>query len=89
MHLCLLHYCIAVMCLTPVCVVIHIFYSDLPITINRNSDVLDFFKKFICATFIYDEPQLKMSHLGCTLVRHFNLGFIIFECRTHYHASSV
>jgi len=34
----------------------------------------------IHATFKYDDPQLKMLHLGCTLVQHFYLGFIIFEC---------
>jgi len=36
------------------------------------------------ATIKYDERQLKMSP-SCDI---FNIGFIIFECRTHYHASS-
>jgi len=27
--------------------------------------------------------RLKMSHLGCTLVRHFQARIIIFQCRTN------
>jgi len=29
-----------------------------------------------------------MLHSGCALVWHFNLGFIVFECQTHYCALS-
>jgi len=37
----------------------------------------------------YDEPRLKMSHEGVARVQHFQPRFIIFECHTHYCASSV
>ena len=34
-------------------------------------------------------PSVEMSHLGWALKRHLNPRFIIFQCHTHYHASSV